>query len=129
MPRVAGINIPDNKHIDVSLTYIYGIGRSLSNKILKQAQIDPATKAGKLDADKLNTLRGLIEGAHKVEGELKRETQMNIKRLKDIGSYRGMRHARNLPVRGQQTRTNGRTVRGNIRRTMGSGKRPAASPT
>jgi len=129
MPRVAGVNIPDNKNINISLTYIYGIGRSLSENILSQSGIDPEIDAGKLSADQLNKLRKLIEGTHKVEGELRRELQMNIKRLKDIGSYRGVRHAKGLPVRGQQTRTNGRTVRGNVRRTMGSGKKPAASPT
>lgn len=129
MPRVAGINIPDNKHIDVSLTYIYGIGRSLSKKILEQTQINPDIEASKLNAEKLNAIRNLVEGSYKVEGELRREVQMNIKRLKDIGSYRGIRHTRNLPARGQQTRTNGRTVRGNVRRTMGSGRKPPASPT
>ena len=129
MPRVSGINIPDNKHIEISLTYIHGIGRSSSKKILEQAQIDPSTQAGKLSSDKLNILRSLIEGSYKVEGELKREVQMNIKRLKDIGSYRGMRHAKRLPVRGQQTRTNGRTIRGNVRQTMGSGRKPPSSPT
>lgn len=129
MPRIAGVNIPDNKRIEISLTYVYGVGNSLSKKILAQAKIDPGTPAGKLTAQQSNTLRSLIEGAYKVEGELRREVQMNIKRLKDIASYRGIRHARGLPARGQQTRTNGRTVRGNVRRTMGSGKKPAASPT
>lgn len=129
MPRIAGVNIPDNKRIDVALTYVYGIGLSSSKKILDQAKINYDVKSDKLDATELNKLRGLIEGDYKVEGELRREVQLNIKRLRDINCYRGIRHARGLPVRGQQTRTNGRTVRGNVRRTMGSGKKPASSPT
>lgn len=129
MPRIAGINIPENKSIRVSLTYIYGIGFPSSEKILEQTKTDPAIKAGKLGAEDLNKLRNVIEGNYKVEGELQREVQMNIKRLKDIGCYRGIRHIKGLPVRGQQTRTNGRTRRGNVRRTMGSGRKPAASPT
>lgn len=129
MPRIAGVNIPDEKRIEIALTYIYGIGRSLCKRILSEAKVSPDTHAGKLRAEELNALRSLIEGAHKVEGELRREVQMNIKRLRDINSYRGSRHAKGLPVRGQQTRTNGRTIRGNVRRTMGSGRKPAASPT
>jgi small subunit ribosomal protein S13 len=129
MPRIAGINIPDNKRIDVALTYIYGIGLSSCKKILAQAKINPDTRSDKLSASDLNSLRSLIEGGYKVEGELRREVQMNIKRLKDIKCYRGIRHIKGLPVRGQQTRTNGRTIRGNVRRTMGSGRKPAASPT
>ena len=129
MPRIAGVNIPENKRIDVALTYVYGIGLSSSKKILDQAKINYDVKSDKLDATELNKLRGLIEGDYKVEGELRREVQLNIKRLRDINCYRGIRHARGLPVRGQQTRTNGRTVRGNVRRTMGSGKKPASSPT
>lgn len=129
MPRIAGVNILENKQIWISLTSIYGIGRSLSYKILNEAKIDPAIEAAKLSAGDLNTLRGIIEGNYKVEGELRREKQMNIKRLKDIGCYRGIRHIKGLPVRGQQTRTNGRTIRGNVRRTMGSGRKPPASPT
>ena len=129
MPRIAEVNIPENKRIDVALTYVYGIGLSSSKKILDQAKINYDIKSDKLDATELNKLRGLIEGDYKVEGELRREVQLNIKRLRDINCYRGIRHARGLPVRGQQTRTNGRTVRGNVRRTMGSGKKPASSPT
>lgn len=129
MPRIAGVNIPENKQIVISLSYIYGIGRSLSEKILNQAKIDPHMRAGKLTVQDTNKLRSLIEGTHKVEGELRREVQLNIKRLKDIGCYRGVRHIKGLPVRGQQTRTNGRTIRGNVRRTMGSGRKPPASPT
>lgn len=129
MPRIAGVDIPDNKRIEIALSYIYGIGASSTKKILTQVQIDPGIYAGKLTAKDLNALRNVIESSYKVEGELRREVQMNVKRLKDIGCYRGIRHAKHLPVRGQQTRTNGRTVRGNIRRTMGSGRKPAASPT
>ena len=129
MPRIAGVNIPDEKRIEIALTYIYGIGRSSSKQILAQSELNPDVRAGKLSAQELNTLRTLIEGTRKVEGELRREVQMNIKRLRDINCYRGTRHAKGLPVRGQQTRTNGRTIRGNVRRTMGSGRKPAASPT
>ncbi len=129
MARIAGVDIPDNKRIEISLSYIYGIGPSSSKKILGQAHIDPSIHTGKLTAQDLQTLRHLIESGYKVEGELRREVQMNVKRLKDIGCYRGIRHIKHLPVRGQQTRTNGRTVRGNVRRTMGSGRKPAASPT
>lgn len=129
MPRIAGVNIPDNKPIWISLTYVYGIGRNSSYAILKQAGIDPNVKTASLKATELVALRNTIEGHYKVEGELRREIQMNIKRLKDIGCYRGIRHIKGLPVRGQQTRTNGRTIRGNVRRTMGSGRKPAASPT
>lgn len=129
MPRIAGVNIPDNKRIEISLTYIYGIGRSLSNKILAQAKISPDVRANKLSTQELNQLREIIEKGLKVEGELRREKMMNIKRLKEIGSWRGLRHAKGLPVRGQRTKTNTRTVRGNVRRTMGSGRRAAAEKT
>jgi small subunit ribosomal protein S13 len=129
MPRIAGINIPDNKRIEIALTYIYGIGRSLSNKILAQAKVDPNIRAQKLSAEEINRLRDIIEKGLKVEGELRREKMMNIKRLKDIGSYRGVRHMKGLPVRGQRTKTNTRTIRGNVRKTMGSGRRASAEKT
>ena len=129
MPRIAGVNIPDNKRIEVALTYIYGIGLSLSKKILVQAKIDANVRASKLTAEETNRLREIIEKGLKVEGELRRERMMNIKRLKDIGSYRGIRHSRGLPVRGQRTKTNTRTVRGNVRKTMGSGRKPSAEKT
>ncbi len=129
MPRIAGVNIPDNKRIEISLTYIYGIGRSLAGKILTRAQIDLGTRANKLTTEEVNRLKEIIEKDYKVEGELRREKMMNIKRLKDIGSYRGIRHIRSLPVRGQRTKTNTRTVRGNVRKTMGSGRRKAAEKT
>lgn len=125
MPRIAGVNIPDNKRIEIALTYIYGIGRTLSNKILDQVKIDFNIRANKLTAEEINKLRDAIEKGLKVEGELKREKMMNIKRLRDVGSYRGIRHSKGLPVRGQRTKTNTRTVRGNVRKTMGSGRRSA----
>lgn len=119
-----GVNIPDKKRIEVALTYIYGIGRSLSVKILKSANIDLNKKTETLTEEELNKIKAIIEkNNYRLEGELRRDKMMNIKRLKEIGCYRGIRHAKGLPVRGQQTKTNSRTVRGNVRRTMGSGKR------
>jgi len=129
MARIAGINIPDNKVIKISLTYIYGIGNSLAGKILKELKINPDVKTSKLDPREINQLREVIEKRFKIEGDLRRSVQMNVKRLKDVGCYRGMRHQRGLPVRGQRTKTNSRTVRGNVRRTMGSGRRKAAEKT
>lgn len=124
MARIAGVNIPDNKRIEIALTYIYGIGRSLSNEILKLVKIEPDKRTNKLSNEELDSLRKIIsEKKYRLEGDLRREIMMNIKRLKEIGSYRGSRHAKGLSVRGQQTKTNSRTVRGNVRRTMGSGKR------
>lgn len=129
MPRIAGVNIPDNKRIEISLTYIYGIGRSLSKKILDQMKIDINKKAADLSAKEVNDLKEFIEKSHKIEGDLRRQVMINIKRLKDIGTWRGHRHIKGLPVRGQRTKTNNRTVRGNVRKTMGSGRKPPASPT
>lgn len=123
MPRVAGTNIPDQKHIEIALTYIYGIGRASSRRILAEAKITPVTPAAKLTPAQLANLSAIIQRGHRVEGDLRREVSFNIKRLKDIGAYRGFRHAKRLPVRGQRTRTNSRTVRGNVRKTMGSGRR------
>ena len=129
MPRIAGINIPDNKQTEFALTYIYGIGRSLSRKILLQVGIDPKKKASELTQPELTQLKDIIEKSYKIEGELRREVMMNIKRLKDISSWRGMRHIKGLPVRGQRTKTNTRTVRGNVRKTVGSGRKSAAEVT
>jgi len=129
MPRIAGVNIPDNKRIEIALTYVYGIGRTLSNKILSQAKVDPNIRAQKLTAEEMNRLREIIEKGLRVEGELRRQQMMNIKRLRDIGSYRGSRHAKGLPVRGQRTKTNTRTVRGNVRKTMGSGRKASSEKT
>jgi len=127
--RIAGVVLPKNKRIEIALTYVFGIGRSLSNKILKQANINPDTRTYNISEKEVNILREIIEKGHKVEGELRRDILMNIKRLKEITSYRGIRHTRGLPVRGQRTKTNNRTVRGNVRKTMGSGRRPAAEKT
>ncbi len=129
MARIAGVNIPDNKRIEISLTYIYGIGRSTSNKILDKLAINKDKRAKDLTNQEINQLRDEIEKKYRVEGELKHIIKMNIKRLKEIGSYRGSRHQKGLPARGQRTKTNTRTVRGNVRRTMGSGRRPAAEKT
>ncbi len=126
MPRIAGVNIPDNKRIKIALTYIYGIGDTLSKEILEQANISPEIRAGKLTPDQVNKLREMVEKKYKIEGELRQEKMMNIKRLKDIGCYRGTRHVRGLPVRGQRTKTNNRTVRGNVRKTMASGRAKSA---
>ncbi len=120
--RIAGVNLP-NKKINVALSYIYGIGRPLAKKILADLKIDQNKKAEELTAEEIKILKEEIEKKLKVEGELRREKMMNIKRLKDIGCYRGVRHLRGLPVRGQRTKTNSRTVRGNVRRTAGSGRR------
>jgi small subunit ribosomal protein S13 len=128
MPRIAGVNIPENKRIEISLTYIYGIGNSLSKKILEEMGIDINKKASDLSAKEVNDLKSLIEKNYKIEGDLRRQIMINIKRLKDIGAWRGSRHAKGLPVRGQRTKTNNRTIRGNVRKTMGSGRKPAAAP-
>ena len=129
MPRIAGVSIPDNKRIAIAITYIYGVGNSLSKKILAQTQIDPNKKAQDLTAEEVNILKEAIEKNTKIEGDLRRQVMVNIKRLKDIGTWRGARHTKKLPVRGQRTKTNTRTVRGNVRKTMGSGRKPSASPT
>lgn len=121
--RIAGTEIPNEKKLNIALTYIYGIGRTKAGKILVQAGISADKKAAQLSGDDTNKLRAIIENDPLVDGSLQRTTVLNIKRLKDIGSYRGARHARNLPVRGQRTKTNSRTRRGNVRKTMGSGKR------
>jgi len=128
MPRVTGVNIPDQKQIQIALTYIYGIGLSLSRKILNETKIDPYKKAGELTSEQIKKLKEIIEKKYKIEGELKREKMRNIKRLKDISCWRGLRHTRGLPVRGQTTRTNSRTIRGNVRRTISSGRKAAPAP-
>ncbi len=129
MPRIAGVNIPENKRIKIALTYIYGIGDALSAKILDELKIDVSKKASVLTPEEINTLKDFIEKNHKIEGDLRRQVMINVKRLKDIGAWRGLRHIKGLPVRGQRTKTNNRTVRGNVRKTMGSGRKPAAAPT
>lgn len=112
MPRIAGVDIPSGKRIDVSLRYIYGVGPSNARDILAKAGIDPATRASKLSEDEISRIAGIIETSYVVEGALRRQIQQNIARLRDIRCYRGMRHIRNLPVRGQRTRTNARTRKG-----------------
>jgi small subunit ribosomal protein S13 len=129
MPRIAGVNIPEQKRIEIALTYIYGIGLSSSRKILAQTGMDPNKKTSDLTAEEINKIKDVIEKQHKTEGDLKREIMMNIKRLKDIGCWRGIRHIKGLPVRGQKTKVNTRTVRGNIRKTVGSGRKPPPEPT
>ena len=127
--RIAGVTLPPKKHIDVALSYIYGIGRPLAQKILHTLHIPATARAEALDPTQVNALREVIEKQYRVEGELRRAIMMNIKRMKDIGSYRGLRHAKNLPVRGQRTKTNSRTRRGNVRRTMGSGRKASSEKT
>lgn len=129
MARIAGANIPTEKRVEVALTYIFGIGLSLSRKILAELQINPDTRVKNLTDDEVNRLRRMVEDSYKVEGDLRRDILGNIKRLKEINSFRGTRHAKHLPARGQRTKTNTRTVRGNVRRTMGSGKKPMAQKT
>lgn len=128
MPRIAGVNIPENKQIEIALTYIYGIGRSLSREILNEAEISPDRKASQLKTEEISKLKEIIEKKYKTEGGLRREKMLNIKRLKDIGSWRGLRHFKGLPVRGQRTRTNTRTIRGNVRKTVGTGRKPPPAP-
>jgi len=123
MPRIAGVDIPRDKQIRVSLQYIYGIGPSLSQRILDQTGINFDTKADNLTEEELNRLREFIGREYRVEGELRREVNLNIKRLIEIGSYRGSRHRHNLPVRGQRTRTNARAKRGLRRTVAGRGQR------
>lgn len=127
--RIAGVNIPMEKKIRISLTYIYGIGDTRAQKILADAKVDPELRANELTEDQVNDLRERVEKKFVVEGDLRRETQSNIKRLKEINSYRGSRHAKHLPLRGQRTKTNSRTVRGNKRMTAVSGKVKAGLKT
>ena len=118
MARIAGIDIPREKRVEISLTYVYGIGLPTSQKILAQANVNPDTRVRDLTEDQVNRLRDIIDRRYKVEGDLRREVALNIKRLQEIGSYRGLRHRRNLPVRGQRTKTNARQRRG-PKRTVG----------
>ncbi|OGZ97319.1 MAG: 30S ribosomal protein S13 [Candidatus Sungbacteria bacterium RIFCSPLOWO2_02_FULL_54_10] len=127
--RIAGVNIPDNKKIVYALPYIYGIGLTVSKKIIKAAQVDADKLAKDLSVQEVGRLREIIEKSYKIEGDLRREVAANIKRLRELNAYRGLRHMRGLPVRGQRTKTNSRTRRGNVRKTMGSGRKSATSPT
>jgi small subunit ribosomal protein S13 len=127
--RIAGVVIPNEKRIEIAMTYVYGIGLTTSKKILEAIKLDPSKRVKDLSEEEVNKLRTLIEKQHRVEGDLRRDVASNIKRLKEIGSYRGMRHIKNLPSRGQRTKTNNRTVRGNKRQTAGSGKKGSAQKT
>jgi small subunit ribosomal protein S13 len=120
--RILGITLPNEKRLEIGLTVLYGIGISRAQKILDDVKIAHSMKAKDLNADQENDIRKIVEGM-KIEGNLKREVSANIKRLKDIKAYRGVRHQRQMPVRGQRTKTNSRTVRGNVRKTMASGRR------
>jgi len=128
MARIAGVNIPEEKQIEISLTYIYGIGRSLSRRILSELNIDPYRRTKDLSSQEINKIKEVIEKRYKTEGDLRREIMTNIKRLKEISSWRGIRHIKGLPVRGQTTRINSRTVRGNVRKTVGSGRKEPPAP-
>ena len=122
MARIAGIDLPKNKHIVIALTYIYGIGRSTAESIVSSAQIDPTTRTDKLTEAEVSRLRDEIDRNCKVEGDLRREISMNIKRLMDLGCYRGLRHRKGLPCRGQRTKTNARTRKGPARTVAGKKK-------
>ena len=126
MARIAGVDLPRNKHANIALTYIYGIGNPRAARILEQAKVDPAKKVQDLSEDEVNRIRQVIEAEGMVEGDLRKEVQMNIKRLIEIGSYRGYRHRRNLPVRGQRTHTNARTRKGPRKGTVANKKKTAA---
>lgn len=130
MARIAGVTLPNDKRIEIALTYIYGVGINLSRSILAGAKIDGNIRAKDLKENQLSAIREQIENKKlRVEGDLKRDILMHIRRLKDIGCYRGVRHIKHLPLRGQRTKTNTRTVRGNVRRTMGSGRKDAHQKT
>ena len=123
MARIAGVDLPREKRVEVALAYIYGIGRSSSHKILEETQVNPDTKVDQLTESEVVRIREVIERQYKVEGDLRREVAMNIKRLMDIGSYRGLRHRKSLPVRGQRTHTNARTRKGPRRAVVGKKKK------
>ncbi len=124
MARIAGVDLPREKRVEHALPYIYGIGLTRSQKILNEAEVDPDTRVKDLSETEVNKIRSVVENTYKVEGDLRREIQLNIKRLMDIGSYRGLRHRRGLPVRGQSTKTNARTRKGPRRTVAGKKKAP-----
>lgn len=128
MARIAGVDLPREKRIDVGLTYIYGIGRATAQEILRKAGVDGAKRVKNLNEEEIVKLREVIDRDYKVEGDLRKEVQMSIKRLVDIGTYRGLRHRKGLPVRGQRTRTNARTRKGR-RAAIGKAKKPSPTPT
>jgi small subunit ribosomal protein S13 len=123
MARIAGVTLPNNKRVVIGLTYVYGVGDRTAQKVLKEVGVDENLRVKDLSEDQVTKIREVLEKSYRLEGDLRREVLGNIKRLKDIGSYRGIRHMKKLPVRGQRTKTNSRTVRGNVRKTMGSGRR------
>lgn len=123
MARIAGIDLPKNKRMEIALTYIYGIGRSTASKILEEAKVDPGTKSDDLTEEQITAIRRVIDTQYKLEGDLRAEVSMNIKRLMDLGCYRGLRHRRGLPVRGQRTHTNARTRKGPRRSVIGKRKK------
>jgi small subunit ribosomal protein S13 len=123
LARIAGIDLPRNKRIEIALTYIFGIGRSTATRVLREAKVDPGTKTSDLNDGEITSIRQVIDHTLKVEGDLRREVSMNIKRLMDLGCYRGLRHRRSLPVRGQRTHTNARTRKGPRRSVVGRRKK------
>ena len=125
MARIAGVDLPRNKRVEIALTYLFGVGRSLSNEILEKAGIDPNKKSDELNDDEVVKIRQVIDQSYKIEGDLRRDVAMNIKRHMDLGTYRGLRHRRNLPVRGQRTHTNARTRKGPRRAIAGKKKAPS----
>ena len=127
--RILGADIPDNKKVEIALTYVFGIGRSRAREILENTKIDFSKKPKELTPQELNKIKEYVEKNYKVEGDLRREIASDIKRLKDIKCYRGIRHIKRLPVRGQSTKRNSRTIRGNVRKSVGSGRKKAASKT
>ena len=124
--RLLGVNIPDQKRIEASLTYVYGIGPVIAKRILAEAKVNPDKRTKDITADEVNAIKLVVESKYRIEGELRQLVRSNIDRLKNLQAYRGIRHMRRLPVRGQRTKTNSRTVRGNVRKTAGSGKRKVA---
>ncbi len=122
MARIAGVDLPKNKRMEIALTYIYGIGRSRSMEILREAGVDPDTKTDQLADSEITSIRNIIDRSHKVEGDLRRDISMSVKRLMDVGTYRGLRHRKGLPVRGQRTSTNARTRKGPRRSIAGKKK-------
>ena len=128
--RIAGVTIPNNKRVEIALTYIYGIGRTRANKILKGVKISPDARVSDLTEEQVINLRNAVEkGGWPIEGDLRREVMGNIKRLKEIKCFKGTRHSKQLPARGQRTKTNSRTCRGNVRKTMGSGRKDSNAKT
>ena len=123
MARIAGIDLPRNKRIEIALTYIYGIGRTTATRVLQEARVEPSTKTSELNEGEITSIRQVIDQTCKVEGDLRREVSMNIKRLMDLGCYRGLRHRRSLPVNGQRTHTNARTRKGPRRSVVGKRKK------